>query len=191
MLTPLSPILKDLDIAVRAASVLSKTASADDETSLEAGRRVMRLAKKAGADLPTANALISKALKGLAVGAGAAIPAAAIGSYMADRLTASSAAEAQKTRDFLENAALSLAGAGLGLYALNNMDEPQPMGRYVMASRHKEAQAELVEKLATLGYIDAQLDQWKPESEEGLKLAADVRKLNDGYLVQLLSEILT
>jgi len=193
MLTPLSPVLKHLDTAVRAAKVLVKTASSDDDVfAIEAGRRVMRLTKKAGADLPTINALISKALKGLAVSAGAAIPAAAVGSYMASKMTESSAAEAQKTRDFIENAALSLAGAGLGLYALHNVDEPPPVGTndYKMAEFHQEAQQELIEKLATIGAIDAQLDTWVPKDESGQKVAAAMRRLNDGFLIQLLSEVI-
>lgn len=183
--------LNRLDSAVRAANALVKTGSADDDISSDAGRRVMALAKLAGADIPLATQLLHKALGGLAVGAGAAIPAAALGVYLSDRAQNAAREEAQKTRDFIENAALSLAGAGLGLYALHNLgDGGAPSYDTKFAAHHQSIQEELVDKLATIGAIDAHLDLWQPKDDGGKKTAAEMRNLNDGYLVRLLSEVI-
>lgn len=183
--------LNRLDSAVRAASALVKTGSAEDDVSQRAGRLVMELSKQAGVEIPLATKVLHKALGGLAVSTGAALPAAALGTYLSDRMGDTAQAESQKTRDFIENAALSLAGAGLGLYALKNLGEgAAPTYDHKFASRHQDIQDELASKLATVGAIDAHLDLWNPEGADGQKTATQMRSLNDGYLVQLLSEVI-
>ncbi len=173
------------------AEIVEKVAQA--RCALDA--EIFELAKQAAAPSLLADAARWAALGG-AGALGLGIPGYAVG----HALLGKAGREARETADQVRNdvllAGLGLAGTGAGLYGLHRLTGGAPIGGREAPIENKQASdntselEELTEKLATVGVIDAWLDQLPVEklSAETQKLAAEIRLLNRGYGVQLLHE---
>jgi hypothetical protein len=158
-------------------AALAVRSDIDNETCLKAlvtkhanDNSIMLFVKTANTEL--VNQFISKALSGLAIGAGVAIPLVAGGSYLANQMADRSEAASEKTWDRISNAALGAAGIGAGLYALNRLT-----GDTKEAGIDEDTINDLMTKIATT-----------VAGEDTKKLAEEVRALNNGYLVTLLAQ---
>jgi hypothetical protein len=125
--------------------------------------------------------------KGLGIAAGAAVPAAATGSYLIGR----GGEEARKTTEDVRNKALQVALAtalmGGGLIGLHRLTRPDGQ----KAAAHRDEQ-QILEKLATVGYLDAVLEhQVKVATTIADREQADhCKMLNAEHGVALLKQLL-
>lgn len=176
--------LVDIYRAVQTSRTLEKMA-ADDSGAV----RDAALTAKVAIDdeifdhIKTAMSPLSrKILKGALVAGAASAPIGAAGYALMDK--------ADETSSLLQNrvlqTALALAGVGAGLYGLHKMTENSPK----TAADENALLQEATDKFATISMIDETLERLPADlSEEATKLAAEIRALNRGYGVQLLSEL--
>lgn len=118
--------------------------------------------------------------KGLAYGAGAAIPLAMAGNYVADKATADARNRALET-------GLGLAGIGATMYGLHRATQPKT------AADEGANIEDALKKLASIGYLDELLSgacEDKGVSESSKKLATEVRLLNREYGVEILRNLM-
>lgn len=117
--------------------------------------------------------------KGMAVAAGAAIPAVVAGNAISDHATASA-------RDRALQTGVGLAGLGATMYGLHRLANRGQK----MASDETEIQTAL-DKLAAVGYLDELLTEirGKDMSLEMAKLASELRDLNREYGVEILTAL--
>lgn len=138
-----------------------------------------------------ANELGRKALGGMAVGTGVALPAVLGGTYLLDRASDETKETTEDIRNKVLQTALGVGGIGAGLYGLHRLSGGDPISLGEKRSSYDENHAEeLVEKLAAVGLIEDELSQLDKTnlSEDAQKLAAEVMVLNRGYGMQLLYE---
>ena len=150
---------------------------------------------KEASKLDAAKALIEKVpqgvRKGLAYGAGAAIPATAGGAYLLHR----GGEEAKDTATHIRNqaliTALGVGGVGAGLMGVHRALTPnQP----TLHRKTAEVQAEetLIEKLATVGFLEIILEEQEkhgttPELQQD---AMECRRLNAEHGMDILQQML-
>jgi hypothetical protein len=151
--------------------------------------------KEAAINWGAARELAGKAMqhpvgKGLAYGTGAAIPAAAAGSYLIGR----AGDEARQTTEDVRNKALQTAlgvgAVGAGLYGLHRLTQPSQEAAPKQASA--ETDEILLEKLSTVGFLDTLfVEQEKHGADESVRHEAlECRMLNAEHGIDLLKQLL-
>lgn len=136
-----------------------------------------------------AKEILGKVLKhpitrGAGYGLGAAIPAAAAGSWLVGRAGEESRKSIEDARNKALQAALGVGGVGAGLLALHRLTSP-------MNKTSSDKQA-LLEKLATVGFLDSLLGSQENNKDEMIKQSAhECRMLNAEHCVHLLQQLLT
>lgn len=161
------------------------------------------------------NPWAKKVLTGMAVGGGAAVPAGLAGSALLGQAEEKAKRTTADIRNKVLQTALGLAGIGGGLYGLHRLGGGEPIGELISRARGQDGAPDqslvpgqnevpdqkqasntgvlpddAIEKLATVGVIDALLDEVPDNiSDDARKLAAEIRILNRGYGVKLLYEI--
>jgi hypothetical protein len=123
--------------------------------------------------------------KGLMYGAGAALPVGLMGAG----LIRQAGGESRKTTEDIRNkalqAALGIAAIGGGMYALH-----RTQGGQKAASVQEEPQI-LLEKLATVGFLDVLFDDQRQNGDEATRTkAAECWLLNAEHGVDLLRQLL-
>jgi hypothetical protein len=160
-------------------------ASADLEKHADA----RTLLTKACTDVVTLGLLKTAAsplMKGLMYGAGAAIPATAAGSYLIHRAGKESRKTTEDIRNKALQTALGIAAIGGGLYALH-----RSQGGQKAASVQEDPQI-LLEKLATVGFLDVLFEEQQHQADPNLRYkAAECQLLNAEHGVDLLRQLLT
>ena len=125
--------------------------------------------------------------KGALVGTGAAIPAAGAGAYLINKADEAASRQQEDLRNKALQVALGVGGVSAGLMGVNHL-----LNRQGGAPGVKQASTDLVEQLATVGYLEAIF-------EEGEKCAASIddkeamgayRLLNAEHCVHLLQQLL-
>lgn len=189
----LTPEFARLYEGLRQSAVLEKVAAAlPAEEAAEAllekaatDSRVFDLAKTAalgmGSLLESAKPMAQRAAKGLAYGAGAAVPLAIAGNYVADKAT-------ESARNRAIEAGAGLAGIGATMYGLHRATQPK-----TASSDEEKHLKEALKKLASIGYLDELLGgvSADPEvSERSKKLAMEVRLMNREYGVEILRNLM-
>jgi hypothetical protein len=181
----LDPHLAEISYALDVSALLEKRGCAAEKRAVDA--RIMEMVK--GAQV---GEIIEQALKGLAISAGAAIPAVLAGKYLLDRAAGHSQEQSEAMWEHINRAALGAAGIGAGLYALNKMTSTPEKAEddWKQASvNDSEVIADGFQKMATIMDVDAALNALpKSLSVQATKLAEDVRALNNSYLVTILRE---
>lgn len=154
------------------------------------GVRIMNLVKTA--NLAAADSFLQQALKGLAIGGGIAIPSALAGKYLLDQAGQQVRERNEETWDHITKTLLGAAGIGAGVYALSRMGQGPALEDEKEAAAEDPVIEELMNKVATTVMIDEMLDSAVSEkmSQDCRKLAEDIRQLNNGYLVELLKEVI-
>jgi len=143
------------------------------------------------------NPWAKKVLTGMAVGGGAAVPAGLAGTALLHSAEEKAKRTTSDVRNKVLQTALGLAGVGTGLYGLHRLAGGESVGGLIdkikgqkSASADNTLPADAIEKLATVGVIEALLDEVPASvSDETKKLAAEIRVLNRGYGIKLLYEI--
>ncbi len=143
------------------------------------------------------NPWAKKILTGMAVGGGAALPAGLMGSALLGQAEEKAERTTSDIRNKVLQSALGLAGIGAGLYGLHRLGGGESVGGLIdkirgpkQASANSSLPDDAIEKLATVGMIDALMDEVaNGVSDETKKLAAEIKILNRGYGVKLLHEI--
>lgn len=136
-----------------------------------------------------AKEILGKVLKhpitrGAGYGLGAAIPAAAVGSWLIGRAGEESRKSIEDARNKALQAALGIGGVGAGLLALHRLTSP-------MNKTSSDKQI-LLEKLATVGFLDSLLENQENNKDEIIKQSAhECRMLNAEHGVHLLQQLLT
>jgi len=188
-----SDVVKKLHQSVALEKHAQRTKKSDDlltKTAFDVA--LFHQIKEAGAAWDPVVRAAQKAMqhpvgRGLAYGAGAAVPAAAAGSYLIGR----GGEEARKTTEDVRNKALQVALAtalmGGGLIGLQRMTRPEGQ----KAASYQNDQI-ILEKLATVGYLDAVLEhQVKNATTLAERNQADeCRLLNAEHGVSLLKQLL-
>jgi len=140
------------------------------------------------------NPWVKKILTGLAVGGGAAVPTGMAGSLLLSQAEEKAKRTTADIRNKVLQSALGVAGIGAGLYGLHRLSGGEPVDVNELigkkASDSKSLPDDAIEKLATIGMIDALLDE-VPEnvSNDTKKLASEIKILNRGYGIRLLYEL--
>ena len=209
MLPKLPPRLVDIFRSVSTSARLEKIAASKNPVVQEKASLVkIAVDAEIFALIKTAmNPWTKKVLTGMAVSGGAAVPAGLTGAA----LLHGAEEKAQRTTSDIRNkvlqTALGLAGIGTGLYGLHRLSGGESVGGLIdkikgqnpeqvqgqdlkSASDNNALSEDSIEKLATVGVIDALLDEVPASvSDETKKLATEIRILNRGYGVRLLYEI--
>lgn len=131
--------------------------------------------------------------KGLLGGIGAAVPITAGGAYLINRAGDKAKEVSADARNKALQAALGVGAVGAGLYGLHRLTSPKKENK---AADEKQASADeiaekLLEKLATVGYLDTVLQTQEKNANAAIRDDAhDCRMLNAEYGVELLKELL-
>ncbi len=155
------------------------------------------------------HAMETPAGRGAAYGLGAAIPATAGGAYLVHRAGEESRESIEDARNKALQTALGVGGIGAGLLAMNHLMKPTTSknvsyardpdtGKMVPVNAHlskmSSAQDEeevLLEKLATVGFLDSLLeDQEKHANVQIRQDAQECRMLNAEHGVDILRKLL-
>ena len=165
-------------------------ASAD----LEKQANEKTLITKAATDVVTLGLLKTAAgplMKGLMYGAGAAIPATLAGGYLINRAGKESRKTTEDIRNKALQTALGIAAIGGGLYALHRTMGQQPQPEQIRTASVREDPNILLEKLATVGFLDVLFDEQQRHGEGNLRTkAAECLLLNAEHGVDLLRQLL-
>lgn len=148
--------------------------------------------------------------QGLGYGAGAMIPVTAGGAYLLHRGGEEAEQASADLRNKALQAALGIGGIGAGLYALHRFTQPTTQQSIHMArdprtgamvpmsiSMRKQSSVQeppetLLEKLATVGFLDAVLEEQEKHADENVrKDAHECRMLNAEHGVDLLKQLLS
>lgn len=185
---------------LKQAQVLEKYASTvvQDEALEMKSTQALDLMQyiKEASKLDAAKALIEKVPQGvrtgLAYGAGAAIPATAGGAYLLHR----GGEEAKDTATHIRNqallTALGVGGVGAGLMGVHRALSPNQQISGHKISSAQDTDEVLIEKLATVGYLDVILEeQEKHGTTSALQQdAMECRRLNAEHGMDLLQQML-
>lgn len=146
--------------------------------------------------------------RGAAYGLGAAVPAAGAGALLINQAGNESRKTVEDARNKALQTALGVGGIGAGLMAMNRLMKPTTTknvawgrdpqtGQMVPTSAHMskmssaQEEEQLLEKLATVGFIDTLLeDQEKHADAQVRKDAHDCRMLNAEHGVDILRKLL-
>ena len=217
MVPDLHPRLVEVYRSVSTSTQLEKIAESNDPAVREKAIQVKIAVDAEIFDfIKTAlNPWAKKVLTGMAVGGGASVPAGLTGAALLHGAEEKAKRTATDIRNKVLQTALGLAGIGGGLYGLHRLSGGAPLGELIdkvkgqgavpeqpsmqeqsMVPDQKQASDDsallndVIEKLATVGIIDALLDEVPDSvSDETKKLAAEIKILNRGYGVNLLYEI--
>jgi hypothetical protein len=173
---------------VRKAEVLEKHAAEDPgllNTKVEFDRALFDQLKEAGAAELLQRALAHPVGRGAAYGLGAAIPATGAGALLIHQAGEESRKSIEDARNKALQAALGIGGIGAGLYGLHRMTSGEKRGS-------AETQG-LLEKLATVGYLDEVLeDQMKHAASTEVRVQAErCHMLNAEHGIDILKQLLT
>lgn len=130
--------------------------------------------------------------KGLAYGAGAMVPVTAGGAYLAHR----GGEEAKDTATHIRNqallAALGIGGVGAGLMGVHRALTPQAQPSPVKTGAVLENEDVLLEKLATVGFLDVILEAQEKNGADATirRDATECRRLNAEHGVDILQQML-
>ena len=196
MVPVLHPRLAEVFKSISTSAQLEKIAGSKDP-SLQEKAVLAKIAVDAEifASIKTAmNPWAQKALTGLVVGGGAALPVGLMGTALLGQAEEKAKRTTADIRNKVLQGALGLAGIGAGLYGLHRLSGGEPVNINAMvgkrASDNGVLPVDAIEKLATVGLIDALLDEVPGNvSDETKKLASEIKILNRGYGVKLLYEI--
>ena len=173
---------------VRKAEVLEKYA-ADDETlrATKAAheRDLFDALKEAGAAELMQRILANPVGRGAAYGLGAAVPATAGGALLINQAGRESRESIEDARNKALQTALGVGGIGMGLYGLHRMTSGGE-------KRSSAETQELLEKLATVGYLDTVLeDQMKHAASTEVRVQAErCHLLNAEHGIDILKQLL-
>ena len=198
-LLPLSIKLGRLNTLVETSHQLEKVAhdyQNDTENAsqaltlkMELDNLVFDFAKAAGAGSFIRD--VGKSPLGWGVGVG--VPLTLGGSHLINKFYDRGEEATSDIRNKILQTALGTAAIGGGLYGLHRLTGGGPLGGNPPETKQAaldQLPAEIIEKLATVGLIDALLDQLpKTLPADEVKLAAEIRALNRGYGITLLYEI--
>jgi len=185
--------------AIRQTNVLEKyaaTTACDDVLEMKSAQAldILSYIKKASKEAGLQQILEQipeGTRKGLAYGAGAMVPITAGGAYIAHRRNV----EAKDTATHLRNQALlaALGIGGLGAVLVGLHRSLSPTKEASIASHTIDTEDLLLEKLATVGFLDVILEaQEKNSADTTLRQdAMECRRLNAEYGLDLLQQLLT
>jgi hypothetical protein len=172
---------------VRKAEVLEKHAAQNETvlaTKVEFDRALFDQLKEAGAAELLQRALAHPVGRGAAYGLGATIPAAGAGALLINQAGRESRKSIEDARNKALQAALGVGLVGGGLYGLHRMTSGEKRG-------NADTQ-ELLEKLATVGYLDEVLeDQVKHAASTEVRVEAQrCYLLNAEHGIDILKQLL-
>jgi len=164
--------------------------------------------KEAGLGDLAAKAMKHPVGRGAAYGLGAAVPAAGAGALLINQAGNESRETVEDARNKALQTALGVGGIGAGLMALNRYIKPTEQkhinygrdasGRMVpmnisMSKQSSEANERLLlEKLATVGFLDTMLEEQEKHASEQVRTdASECRMLNAEHGIDLLRQLLS
>lgn len=187
------------------------TAHADEavlQTKTAQAQQLFTFVKEAGIRELAAKALKHPVGRGAAYGLGAAIPATAAGSLLINQAGNESRDTIADARNKAIQTALALGGIGAGLYGLHRLTTPTQQesvsyttnpetGEMVPAAFTMSKQssdnnvAPLLEKIATVGFLDTMLEAQEKNANEDIRRDAhECRMLNAEHGIDLLAQLL-
>lgn len=123
--------------------------------------------------------------KGMAVAAGAAIPTVMAGNAISNHAT-------EQARNRALETGAGLAAIGGTMYGLHRMANRGGQKRASVEEAELAAVDGEIQKLAAVGYLDVQLsDAIESATEEGAKLASELRSLNREHGIEILTGLVT
>lgn len=201
-MNPAARIYRRVLRGIGTSAVLAKYAS-DETLTLKAENDALVIGMLKHAAIPW-----GAAGKGLAYAAGAAVPATLAGGYLIGKAGDESRKTIEDVRNKALQAAAGVAALGGGLYALHRATKPDtktttlygagpggeriPMRESVQKiSSVKEEPSELLEKLATVGYLDVLFEDSMTRGDAATReKAAECRLLNAEHGVDILRQLL-
>lgn len=163
---------------LRISSALEKSANEQDLTTKAATDAATLALLKAAAVNPSL-------MKGLMYGTGAAVPVGLMGAGLIHQAGGESRKTTEDIRNKALQAAMGIAAIGGGMYALH-----RTQGGQKAASVQEDPQI-LLEKLATVGFLDVLFDDQRQHGDESTRTkAAECWLLNAEHGVDLLRQLL-
>jgi hypothetical protein len=172
---------------IRKAEVLEKHAATNPDlldTKVAFDRALFGQLKEAGTAELIQRILANPVGRGAAYGLGAAIPATGAGALLIHQAGEESRKSIEDARNKALQAALGIGGIGAGLYGLHKLTSREKRG--------DAEQQELLEKLATVGYLDEVLEhQIKTAASTEVRVQAQrCHALNAEHGIDILKQLL-
>lgn len=177
------------------------------QTKTAHDQQLFNQVKEAGFGELAAKALQHPLGRGAAYGLGAAVPATAAGALLINQAGRESRETVEDARNKALQTALGVGGIGAGLMALHRYTQPTtqkhvsysrnasgqmvPMNISMSKQSSDENETLLLEKLATVGFLDTLLEEQTKHAEAQIRQdAQECRMLNAEHGVDLLRQLL-
>lgn len=178
------------------------------QTKTAHDQQLFSVIKEAGIGDLAAKVMQHPVGRGAAYGLGAAVPATAAGALLINQAGRESRETVEDVRNKALQTALGVGGIGAGLMALNRYMKPSEQkhisygrdasGRMVPMSISMSKQSSddndqlLLEKLATVGFLDTLLEEQEKHASEQVRTdARECRMLNAEHGIDLLRQLLS